>query len=224
MWVLALALMAAAASEVHAGVDVHAAGGRVDVRATAAPLAEVLDRLSKQIGMKVVFEGPPERQLVTATLVGRTPAEAVLGILDGLGLNYALSMDPTGRQVLTLLISGPAPVSSGAPAASPAPAARPDQRPPAASWDDAPDDGDEPEPEPEPNKAGNPFVPQEGTNGRAVKRQEGAAPHPAATPAPSPQNSPPEGWVPPTPQPLAFPTPTPAPTPNTGGDDFFDDQ
>lgn len=218
----------AAAPETHAGIDIHATGGRVDVRATAAPLTEVLDRLSKQIGMKVVFEGPHERQLVTATLLGRTPAEAVLGILDGLGLNYALSMDPTGNQVQTLLISGPAPVSSAAPPASPpvAGAARPEERP-ATSWDD--DEGEE-ESEAEPNKGGaaeNPFVPQEGTNGRAVKRQEAPPPahQPAAAPSPSPQN--PTGeWVQPTPQPLAFPTPAPSatPAPEAGGDDFFDDQ
>lgn len=226
MWVLALALLAAAPQEPHAGagIDVHVAGGRVDVRATAAPLSEVLDRLSKQIGMKLEFEGPRERQLVTATLVGRTPAEAVLGILDGLGVNYALIMDPTGKQVQKLLISGPVPVASSGTSASPAPAGRPEQRP-ATSWDDTPDDGDEAEAEPEPAaKAGNPFVPQEGTNGRAVKRQEEAAPHPPTTPSPSPQNPAGGEWVPPAPQPLTFPTPTPAPTPAPGGDDFFDDQ
>lgn len=230
MWVLALALLAAAPQEPHAGagIDVHVAGGRVDVRATAAPLSEVLERLSKQIGMKLEFEGPRERQLVTATLVGRTPAEAVLGILDGLGVNYALIMDPTGKQVQTLLISGPAPVASSGTSASPAPAGRPEQRP-ATSWDDAPDNGDEAEQEAEPAKAGNqpgnPFVPQEGANGRPVKRQEGAAPQPpAAAPSPSPQNPAGGEWVAPTPQPLTFPTPTPNPTPAPGGDDFFDDQ
>src|SRR4029079_18559349 len=105
-----------------------------------------------------------ERQLVTATLVGRTPAEAVLGILDGLGLNYALSMDPTGKQVQTLLISGAAPVSSGAPSASPAPAAaRPERS--GTSWDDTPEVPDEADAEgldkqlDEPAKAGRPFVP-----------------------------------------------------------------
>jgi hypothetical protein len=228
MWVLALALLAAAPQEAH--VDVHVAGGRVDVRATAAPLADVLERLSKQIGMKLEFEGPRERQLVTATLVGRTPAEAVLGILDGLGVNYALILDPTGKQVQTLLISGAAPVSSGAPSASPAPAAAARPERPATSWDDANDEADaeelDKELEPEPAKAGNPFVPQEGTNGRPVKRQEGAPPHPPAAtpPSPSPQNPGGGEWVAPTPQPLAFPTPTPAPTPAPGGDDFFDDQ
>jgi hypothetical protein len=232
MWMLALALLAAAAPETHGGVDVHAvAGGRVDVRATAAPLSEVLDRLSAQTGMKV--EGPRERQLVTATLVGRTPAEAVLGILDGLGVNYALILDPTGKQVQTLLISGAAPVSSGGPSASPAPAAaaRPERS--GTSWDDTPEVPDEADAEEldkeldEPAKAGNPFVPQEGANGRPVKRPEGGQQQQQqAAPAPSPQASPSDGWQNPAPQPLALPTPAPAPTTPTaaGQDDFFDDQ
>lgn len=214
MWILALFLISAA-PEGHAGVDVHTVGGgRVDVRATAAPLSEVLDRLSKQVGMKVVFEGPPERQLVTATLVGRTPAEAVLGILDGLGLNYALSTDSTGQHVQTLLISGPAPVSSGTPAASPPPAPARAEEHTFTSWDDADDAPDVEGGPTEAGKAGeNPFVPQEGTNGRAVKRQEGGGGQaaPPASPSPAPQN--PGEWVPPAPQPLAFPTPTPPPTP-----------
>src|SRR5262249_61041216 len=41
-------------------VDVRAtAGGRVTLRVASAPLSEVLDRLSRQIGMKGIYDGQP---------------------------------------------------------------------------------------------------------------------------------------------------------------------
>jgi len=99
----------------HAEVDVTHANGRVDLKATAAPVSEVLDRLGRQTGMKVTYEGAPVRQPVTVTLVGRTPAEAVLGVLDGLGLNYALRMDLSGARVEALMIYGVTPATAGSP-------------------------------------------------------------------------------------------------------------
>jgi hypothetical protein len=62
--------------------------------------------------MKVVYDGAPPRQTITLDLRGRTPVEAVTAALEGQGVNYALSMDPTGVHVQTLLVSGTA--SAGA--------------------------------------------------------------------------------------------------------------
>src|SRR6266446_3574256 len=70
-----------------AEINIRVAEGRVDLSTNAAPVADVLERLSKQTGMKVVYEGSPPRQLVSVSLAGRTPAEAVVGLLEGLGLN-----------------------------------------------------------------------------------------------------------------------------------------
>lgn len=123
--VLLLPLATAAAAE----VSVQARGERVDLSVTAAPLAEVLDRLGRQVGMKVVYEGPAPRQLVTVTLKDRTPAEAVLSLLEGQGVNYALLADETGAGVKTLLVAGAAPPAVASapsrPAAQPAPMRRP---------------------------------------------------------------------------------------------------
>jgi hypothetical protein len=117
---LGLALAAATSG----GVEVRKSGDSIDVRATATPVSEVLDRLGRQIGMKVVYETAPPRQSITLSFEGRTPADAVFGILEGLGLNYALVMDPSGTRVQTLLIIGTASPSAGPPqsAGSPAPA------------------------------------------------------------------------------------------------------
>jgi hypothetical protein len=102
---LVVALVAAPAS---AEVAVRVSGGRVDLTATAAPVAEVLDRLARQTGMKVVYEGPAPRQLVTVSIHGRTPAETILAVFEGLGLNYAMTADATGTSVQTLMVAGAA--------------------------------------------------------------------------------------------------------------------
>lgn len=115
-----LSLLAAPAA---AEVAVRLADGQVELVAKTAPLSEVLDRLARQTGMKVVYEGPAPRQLVTVTLRGRSPAETVLSLLEGLGLNFALVADPAGSRVQTLLVAGTA--SATVAPASPAAAARP---------------------------------------------------------------------------------------------------
>jgi hypothetical protein len=125
--VLALATATAAAE-----VVVRVSGGHVDLTATAAPLADVLDRLARQTGMKVVYEGPAPRQLVTVSLHGRTPSETVLAVFEGLGINYALVADPTGASVQTLVVAGAATAtaSSSPSAGGGRPAPRPNPRRP----------------------------------------------------------------------------------------------
>jgi hypothetical protein len=134
----------------HAAADVRveARGGRIDLTATAAPLPDVLDRLARQLGMKVVYEGPVPRPLVTLTLQDRTPSEAILGVLEGLGLNFALAWDETGSRVRTLMVAGAAPVTATPASARPAP--EPPRRsgfrlPPATQ--DTGDEGFDPEPD-----------------------------------------------------------------------------
>src|SRR6185503_12202696 len=100
-----LALVLVAQGTTAAEVQVRPNGDRIDVIATAATLQDVLTRLSQQTGMKVVYDGAPPRALVTVSLVQRTPAEAVLSLFEGLGLNYALSSDRTGTRVEMLIIS-----------------------------------------------------------------------------------------------------------------------
>jgi hypothetical protein len=81
-----------------------AAGDKLDVRATAAPISEVLDRIARETGMKVTYDGAPPRARVSVTLTGVTPAQAVLAVLEGQGLNYALRMDPKSVRIESLLM------------------------------------------------------------------------------------------------------------------------
>ena len=144
---LLLAFLAApAAAEVAVRVvpGTDANTSQVELTARAAPLNEVLERLGRQIGMKVVYEGSSPRQLVTMSLQGRSPAETVLGVLEGQGLNFALVSDPSGTKVVTLLVAGTAPASgSAAPgpatANSPSTSSTPFRRPPSPPPGSSPD-------------------------------------------------------------------------------------
>jgi hypothetical protein len=213
--VIALALVA---GEARADADVQYKGGLVDVRATAAPLAEVLDRLARATGMKVVQQGVTPSMLLSLSLHGRTPAEAVFGVLEGLGLNYAFVLDASGDRIETLVLAG---TSGGRPAtptaaASPAPPVQryvphPSTPPPAAGPDDA-------EEAPEEEAA---------EEADAVDDEEPAAAKAGAGSVPSPRGSvlqPPAEPVFPsspfaprapvfTPQPEPQPQPQPTPTP-----------
>ena len=96
-------LLLASAVPVRSEVTVRVAAGKVDITASAAPLPEVLRRLAEQTGMKVHYEGAEPRDLVTVTLPGRSPVEAVNDLLKERKLNYALAVDGKG-QVVTLII------------------------------------------------------------------------------------------------------------------------
>jgi hypothetical protein len=138
-------LFVLAAHPLSGGVEVVVDHGQVDLTAEQAPLAAVLDALSERTGMTVVYEEGRPSQLISTTLAGRTPAEAVLAVLAGQNLNYALVLDREGKRVETLLLTGTAPVRSSraaAPATRPQPRGRrPQSRP------SPPENIDEPEPD-----------------------------------------------------------------------------
>lgn len=98
---LVLPLVIAAAT-----VEVRVDGERVSVRAEQALLSEVLDRIAEKTGMRVVWSPNLGRPLVTTKLEDCTPAEAVLKLMRGTVLNYALTTDPSGARVQTLLVVG----------------------------------------------------------------------------------------------------------------------
>lgn len=120
-----------------AEVVVRVAEERVDVTATAAPLADILDGIARQTGMEIVYDGKPPQQKVTVALQGRTAAEAVQGILEGQGLNYALVGDSTSHGVQTLILAGAAGTgtSAGSSSRNPSPISRRPSLPPGASPD-----------------------------------------------------------------------------------------
>jgi len=104
---LGLFLLVPGAASAGVEDDVRSVGGRVDIRVTTTPLADVLDRLSRATGMKVVYDGPRPGQLVSVSVEQKTPVEAVLGLLEGSGVSFALQADPSGNRCDTLFIMSP---------------------------------------------------------------------------------------------------------------------
>jgi hypothetical protein len=83
-------------------------GRCVDIHATAVPFAELLDELARRTGVQVAFEGVSPRQAITVDVKCERPTDALLGILEGQGLNYVLQMssDGIGVEKLVLIASG----------------------------------------------------------------------------------------------------------------------
>jgi hypothetical protein len=183
--VLGAAFLLLAGPAVRAEVEVRVNAGRVDLKANAAPLSEILDRLSRQIGMKIVNDGVTPHLLLTLSLENRTPVEAVLGVLEGLGLNYALMMDKTGTGINTLVMAGaPGP---GARTATSVPT--PPQRPQFVPERVIPPPASGPEEE-EPvieEPAEEDIAPEEGVQGQNPGQPQVPGQQGAAAPGPGPQ-------------------------------------
>jgi hypothetical protein len=205
------------AAPVHGEIAIRVAGAQVDLTATAAPLADVLDRLARQTGMKVVYEGPAPRQLVTLSVRGRTPVETVFTLLEGQGLNYALEADASGAGVQTLLLAGAttASLSTSGRRAAPVPTRprRPFGPPPGSSPETVEppfDETDDEPPEEVPFPGVPPATPENEPAGAAEAAPPGssapadAAPHPntPALPLVPPQTFPVSPFAP---QPQPFP-------------------
>ncbi|HEY3120871.1 MAG TPA: hypothetical protein VGL15_09615 [Vicinamibacteria bacterium] len=196
--VVALALGTRASA---AEADVRVAGGRVEIKAVAAPVSQILDRLSQQTGMRVIYDGAPPRAVVSITRSYPTPAAAVMDVLLGLGLNYALMLDPTGTRVQTLMMVASSGGSAPAVPARPTPPmmpAMPTPPPELAPDQDEKDEEELPARQEMPRRPGGPPGP-------------GMAPPPGVLP-PGPTFMPGQPFTV-TPMPLQPPSPAPSPQP-----------
>ena len=102
------------ASQAGAQVVLNPTSGRVSIRASGTPLSSLLDQLAQKTGMAVEYEKAPPRQAVSLIVEDRTPAQAVVAILEGLNIPYALSLTPDGVKVQTLVIADASPPPKGA--------------------------------------------------------------------------------------------------------------
>jgi len=105
------------------------ADGRLDLSARAVPLADVLRCLVERAGLRVEYDGPPPRQPVSVALRGHSLAGTLESLLEGLGVNYLLGLDPSGTAVERLIVFGSSratePSSGGGARSSPSGAGRP---------------------------------------------------------------------------------------------------
>ncbi len=226
-------LLAVLAPPAAAAVNVSASGWRVTIEARQASLSEVLRQMARVTGMQLEFVGPPPGTLVTLSLVDEPLAGAVARVLEGAGVDFAMSLDRTGERVVSLLLLGRAAVAASRPA-PPRPVIRPLDTSGLEPELEEPDDETVPVPQPI-EQILSPLTPNSPPQGALPP---GAVAPNATTPTPAP--TPPSGiptyqpfnqpaappfgqrspFVQPLPPPSAPPTgpqtPAPAPTPSPG--------
>jgi hypothetical protein len=196
-------MIAAAAASADVKVSLHE--GRMDILATRVSIADILDRVARQTGMKIIYDGPRPQKMLTKSVTNRTPADAVLGMLEGEGLNFAVILNAAGTQIETLLVTGPS-------------KAKPAPRTLAAPGAPGQNDGwsveiDEPPPPPPPVPPvdgaanGEPAPPPPNGAGQPTNN----TPPPMTLPSPTPMPASP--FTPQGPGPILLPTLGPSPTP-----------
>ena len=104
-WLLASAL-AAAGDARSSEPEIRASGGEVTIHARNLPLSQILDRLSLATGMDLTYEGARPTIPVTVSVDGISEAEAILRLMEGLGVSYVFRTDATGQRVDLLIVSG----------------------------------------------------------------------------------------------------------------------
>jgi hypothetical protein len=87
-------------------VEVVASGGRITVRAERLPLHQLLDRIATATGMTVTYEGSRPTAPITFDVENLTEIDAILRLMEGLGISYVLRTDQTGEGVDLLIITG----------------------------------------------------------------------------------------------------------------------
>lgn len=103
-WLVASALVAADPRLPE--TQIRASDGAVTIHAQSLPLSQILDRLASATGMAVTYEGPRPSTPITMSVDGISETEAILKLMEGLGVSYVFRTDLTGERVDVLIVSG----------------------------------------------------------------------------------------------------------------------
>jgi hypothetical protein len=216
----ALALAAVAPGSPAAEIALRVrANGRIDLRVTSAPLSAVLDRLARETGVELVYQGARPQRVVSLEVYGSDQARTVLEVLDRLAVNYAVSFDAEGTRVRKIVIDDSA-AAAHTQAAEQANQGRAAETEPAAPaplpQESAPEMPSASEDGP---NASFPLLPADYQPGRANRQTPDGnmsgfeLPDPPDGKAPSESPSQPDR-VAPTPEPAATPSPQPTAEPS----------
>jgi hypothetical protein len=170
-------------------------GGRVSIHAESTPLAEILGRFAKATGAEIVFESTQPRQILSVGIEADSEVDALVRLLEGQGVNYAVRLDPTGREIEMLVINAKAGLAAAAASPTRTPRTPPPMERSPEDIDQTPTFAPDVVEEPEPSPSGN--VPERVINpvwSPSQPEPPGAASYPGtiAAPgtAPSPSSSP----------------------------------
>jgi hypothetical protein len=164
-------------------IDVEAGSGWISIRASDVPLADLLQRLSTVVGMKVVYGGAPPRQAVSVELKRRAPTDCVVALLAGQGMDFAVQANAGGGPAQTLFVAGAGESDSteaNAPAA-PGVAASLDETDPPPPADEEVDEPEDPIDYPEVDPI---AVPEEEPAAETAEAERAPAASPPSTPSP----------------------------------------
>lgn len=106
--------------------------GLVTIQCDNAPLSSVFEQLERQAGIELILEDAVKSKRLTASLVDVPVSMAVSRLLEGMGVNYAVMMDPRDWGQVDKVFVG---AGGGGPARSMAPA-RAMPEPPEDDYDD----------------------------------------------------------------------------------------
>lgn len=76
-------------------VEVTHLNGLVTIQCKNAPLSSVFERIEEATGIELTLEDEVKSKRLTANLVGLPVAMAVARLLEGMGVNYIVMMDPS---------------------------------------------------------------------------------------------------------------------------------
>jgi hypothetical protein len=112
----ALFLLVAFSPAARAEIAVEVQNGLVNVRASAAPVAEVVQRLGEKTAVRVTFSDLPTR-LVSLELRGLQPRQALERVLAWMdpGFGYVLGFSPDGARVVAVIVTPPGRVVAARP-------------------------------------------------------------------------------------------------------------
>jgi hypothetical protein len=181
-------------------IEVRLDDEALTVQTNGAPLASVLERIKQATGIELVFEGPPPRQLIRAQLRRSTIAAAIVDLMQGQSLSYAIQLDETGKKPLKMIIFTN--VARAAPSASSRRPFRPAPPRPEPDFEEPPE-MEFPEDEPPPPEGMVAPEPPEGRKSMPEEPEEMEdAPPPGKTlspfavvpfaPTPKPEKTPPD--------------------------------
>jgi hypothetical protein len=104
-----------------AGLEVTFENDLLTVRCVETPLARVFEQIKSATGMELILEDEVKTKRLTAEIVSQPAHSAIERLLEGAGVNYAMSFDVQNWQRVSMVFIG----TGGAPVASSKPAAQP---------------------------------------------------------------------------------------------------
>lgn len=122
VWLMAAMLVVADETRpAEAQPQIRAVDGQVTLHVQNLALSQILDRLAAATGMTLTYDGARPAAPITISVEKISETEAILKLMEGLGVSYVLRTDATGHRVDTLIVSGSGPgrvVANAQPASS----------------------------------------------------------------------------------------------------------